>query len=71
VLGGMYETAPHGAICAALLPHVFRANAEKLGILYIFYIRYEYQNYNIKTCDKNLVQGMETFKLLSGNKKKI
>ena len=30
VLGGMYETAPHGAICAVLLPHVFRKNAEKL-----------------------------------------
>ena len=26
VLGGMYE-APHGAICAALLPHVMQANA--------------------------------------------
>ena len=31
VLGGMYESAPHGAICAALLPHVFKVNAEKLG----------------------------------------
>jgi alcohol dehydrogenase class IV/quinol monooxygenase YgiN len=30
VLGGMFETAPHGAICAALLPVVFRKNAEKL-----------------------------------------
>jgi hypothetical protein len=26
----MYETAPHGAICAVLLPHVFRKNAENL-----------------------------------------
>ena len=33
VLGGMYDTASHGAICAALLPHVFRKNAEKLEIL--------------------------------------
>ena len=30
VLGGMFETAPHGAICAALLPIVFRANVKKL-----------------------------------------
>lgn len=30
VLGGMFESAPHGAICAALLPHVMRKNAEKL-----------------------------------------
>lgn len=30
VLGGMYETAPHGAICALLLPKVFQKNAEKL-----------------------------------------
>ena len=27
VLGGRYERAPHGAICAALLPHVFERNA--------------------------------------------
>jgi alcohol dehydrogenase class IV len=33
VLGGLYETAPHGAICAVLLPYVFRANAEKLQLL--------------------------------------
>ena len=33
VLGGMFEKAPHGAICAVLLPHVFRKNAEKLGIM--------------------------------------
>jgi alcohol dehydrogenase class IV len=31
VLGGMYETAPHGAICAALLAPVYRKNAEKLA----------------------------------------
>ena len=30
VLGGLYETAPHGAICAALLPFVYKANTEKL-----------------------------------------
>lgn len=30
VLGGMFESAPHGAICAALLPGVFRANVLKL-----------------------------------------
>ena len=29
VLGGLYDT-PHGLICAALLPHVFRMNSEKL-----------------------------------------
>lgn len=29
----MYDTASHGAICAVLLPHVFRKNAEKLEIL--------------------------------------
>ena len=28
--GGMYDSAPHGAICATLLPVVFRKNAEKL-----------------------------------------
>lgn len=33
VLGGMFESAPHGAICAALLPHVMRKNAEKLSLL--------------------------------------
>lgn len=26
----MFESAPHGAICASLLPHVMRKNAEKL-----------------------------------------
>jgi alcohol dehydrogenase class IV len=31
VLGGMFRSAPHGAICAALLPHVMRKNVEKLG----------------------------------------
>jgi alcohol dehydrogenase class IV/quinol monooxygenase YgiN len=31
VLGGMFEVAPHGALCAALLPHVFRKNAIKLS----------------------------------------
>ena len=31
VLGGMFEHAPHGAICASLLPHVMRKNCEKLG----------------------------------------
>ena len=30
VLGGLFEGASHGAVCAALLPHVFRKNAEKL-----------------------------------------
>lgn len=29
VLGGMYE-APHGAVCAALLPHVMQANVKAL-----------------------------------------
>ena len=33
VLGGMFEIAPHGAICAALLPIVFRKNAEKISEL--------------------------------------
>ncbi len=27
VLGGRFENAPHGAICAALLPYVFEKNA--------------------------------------------
>jgi alcohol dehydrogenase class IV len=30
VLGGMYENAPHGALCAVLLPYVFKANVEAL-----------------------------------------
>lgn len=30
VLGGMFESAPHGSICAVLLPHVFSKNAQKL-----------------------------------------
>lgn len=30
VLGGLYEDAPHGAICAALLPYVFEANVQQL-----------------------------------------
>lgn len=33
VLGGVFDVAPHGAICAALTPHVFRANAEKLATI--------------------------------------
>jgi len=31
VLGGMFDVAPHGAICAVLTPHVFRKNAERLA----------------------------------------
>ena len=31
VLGGMYEYAPHGAICATLLPDTFARTAEKLA----------------------------------------
>lgn len=34
VLGGMYANAPHGAICATLLPVAFQKNAEKLSNLY-------------------------------------
>jgi len=30
VLGGMYEDAPHGAICACLLPYVFEKNVAAL-----------------------------------------
>jgi len=30
VLGGMFEEAPHGLICAALLPHAFRVNVRVL-----------------------------------------
>jgi len=30
VLGGLYEKSPHGAICASLLPTVFRANIKKI-----------------------------------------
>ena len=30
VLGGMFDSAPHGAICACLLPLVFQKSAEKL-----------------------------------------
>ena len=33
VLGGLFAKSPHGAICAALLPHVFRANTNKLSVL--------------------------------------
>jgi len=29
-IGGMFSNAPHGAICAALLPHVMRANIHAL-----------------------------------------
>jgi len=29
-IGGMFPSAPHGAICAALLPHVMRANIRAL-----------------------------------------
>ena len=38
VLGGMFETAPHGAICAALLPHVMRKNVQKLGMSSSIYL---------------------------------
>ncbi len=31
VIGGMYDHAPHGAICGRLLPGVFQANARKLS----------------------------------------
>jgi len=30
-VGGRYPSAPHGAVCAALLPHVFRMNSEVLA----------------------------------------
>jgi len=30
-IGGMYPTASHGAVCAALLPHAFRMNAKVLA----------------------------------------
>jgi alcohol dehydrogenase class IV len=30
VLGGRFEEAPHGALCAALLPYVYEANAQCL-----------------------------------------
>ena len=33
VLGGMFDHAPHGAICASLLPAVFKANVMKLQAL--------------------------------------
>ena len=33
VIGGLYENAPHGAICASLLPAAFRMNFEKLELL--------------------------------------
>ena len=33
VIGGMYDNAPHGAICATFLPLVFEKNAEKLQLL--------------------------------------
>ena len=53
VLGGMFETAPHGAICAALLPHVMRKNVQKLGIatltictyVGIIYVTYYFSSY--------------------------
>ncbi len=35
VLGGMFETAPHGAICALLMPPVFKKNIELLNKLSI------------------------------------
>ena len=39
VLGGMFESAPHGAICASLLPHVMRKNVEKLGTKKVYLMR--------------------------------
>ncbi len=33
VIGGMFEYAPHGAICAALMPPVFRRTADRLTAL--------------------------------------
>jgi alcohol dehydrogenase class IV len=30
VLGGRFEHAPHGALCAVLLPYVFQKNAQVL-----------------------------------------
>lgn len=33
VIGGMFEYAPHGAICAVLMPPVFRKTADKLSAL--------------------------------------
>lgn len=32
VLGGMFDDAPHGAICATLLPHVFEANIKAIRL---------------------------------------
>lgn len=31
IVGGMFEKAPHGAVCAALLPWVFRHNVKSLS----------------------------------------
>lgn len=31
IIGGMFEKAPHGAVCAALLGPVFRANVRALA----------------------------------------
>jgi len=33
VIGGMYEEAPHGAICAALLPVIMKHNIDRLSEL--------------------------------------
>jgi hypothetical protein len=39
---GLYETAPHGAICAALLPYVFRKNVQVCVYYHTMIIYYRY-----------------------------
>jgi alcohol dehydrogenase class IV len=58
VLGGMYETAPHGAICAALLPHAFKMNVEKL---------LKKQETGDKEASYRLARFTEVAKLCTGN----
>ena len=60
VLGGMYEYAPHGAICAALMPHVFRKNVEKLSILAI-------ENTNDEIYNVRLERFSDVAKIVTGN----
>ena len=63
VLGGMYETAPHGAICAALLPSTFRKNYEKLNSL----LALEQDEEKHKFMSRQLERFHEVARILTGN----
>ncbi len=65
VLGGMFEYAPHGAICAAMLPSTFAKNAQRLSEV----IEQGGAGYGIdaETAKSRLARVTEVSRLVTGN----